>query len=67
MPNPAWSKRAGAIERAENKIAHTIAIVRAVEALAALAESDEERAQLIAILRATERLKALAQNERRQA
>lgn len=67
MANPVWTKRAAVIERAENKIAHTIAIVRAVEVLALLAETDEERDALLLILHATIRLKEQAQRERRQA
>jgi hypothetical protein len=67
MPNPGWTKRAAAIERAENKIALTIALFRAVEALAELSETDEERAALLEILRAAARLKAQALRERRNA
>lgn len=67
MPNPAWTKRAAAIERAENKLAHTIAIVRAVEVLGALAETDGERRALLAILDAVAQLKSQALSERRQA
>lgn len=67
MPNLAWTKRAGAIERAENKAAHTIGIIRHVEALAELAESDEERDALLQILRGAAELKRLALSERRRA
>jgi hypothetical protein len=67
MANPTWTKRASAIERAENKIAHAIAIVRAVEVLAELATTDEERDALLLILHATIRLREQAQEERRRA
>jgi hypothetical protein len=67
MPNPVWTKKAAAIEKAENKIAHTIAIYRAVQVLAELAETDEERAALLLILQGAARLKDMAQHERRRA
>lgn len=67
MPNPAWTKRATAIERAENKAAHTIGIIRHVEALAELAETDAERDALLQILRGAAALKQLALQERRKA
>lgn len=67
MANPVWTKRAAAIERIENKIACAIDIVRAVEVLARLAETDEERDELWIILRAANRLRELAQYERSKA
>lgn len=67
MANPAWSKRATAIERAENKQAHAIGIIRHVEALAELAESDAERGALLQILRGAAALKRLALSERQKA
>lgn len=67
MPNPAWTKRATAIERAENKVSHTIGIIRHVEALAELAESDAERDALLQILRGAAALKQLALLERKKA
>ena len=67
MANPAWTKRAAAIERAENKLAHVIAIVRAVEVLGALAETDRERRALLDILTAVAQLKTQALTERKEA
>lgn len=67
MPNMAWTKKAAAIEKAENKVAHTITIFRAVEVLAELCETDEERAALILILQGAARLKDMALTERRGA
>jgi len=67
MANLVWTKRAAAIEKSENKIAHALAIVQAVEVLARLAETDEERDELWIILRAANRLRELAQRERRRA
>lgn len=64
-PAPVWTKRASAIEKAENKIAITIGIIRYVGALAELCETDEERAALLDILRAANRLKQGALIERR--
>lgn len=67
MPNTVWTKKAAAIEKAENKVAHTIAIFRAVEVLAELCETDEERSALLTILQGAARLKDMALNERRRA
>lgn len=67
MANPVWTKRAQEIERAENKIAHTIAIIRAVEALAELAETDEERDALLLILQGADQMKQVALHERKRA
>lgn len=64
VPNPVWTKRAAEIERAENKIAHAIAIIRQVEVLAELAETDEERGALLDVLRAAATLKRTALRER---
>ena len=60
------TKRAAAIERAENKVAHTIGIIRHVEVLAELAQTDEERNALLLILRGAAQMKTLAQSEKEQ-
>lgn len=65
-PAPVWTKRAPVIEKAENKIAHTIAIFRAVEVLAELCETDAERAALLKILQGAAALKEQALTERRR-
>lgn len=53
------------IERSENKIAHLIGILRHVEVLAALAETDEERDIWLQVLRQISRLKIKAIDERK--
>lgn len=61
----ATTKRAAAIDRAENKVATVVGIFRLVEVLAELAETDEERDALLLILQGAARLKDLAVTERR--
>ena len=62
----ATKSRDHAIERSENKIAHLIGILRHVEVLAALAETDDERDIWLQVLRQMSRLKEQAVTERQK-
>lgn len=67
MGNPVWSKRAQKIEQAENKIAHAIALIRSVEAMAELPQTPEGQQALMEVLIAANQLKQQALRERSEA
>jgi predicted regulator of amino acid metabolism with ACT domain len=67
MGNPVWSKIAQEIEIAENKIACAIGMIREVERMAELVQTDEQRQELLKVLKAANHLKQQALKERDEA